>query len=1220
MTWLEKFRLYLIYTVAITLIVLAVAFSVLRAVLPHATGYVKDVEQALTEQTGLPVSIASMDADMYWLVPRLKLVDVVIYDKEKQRELLRLDEAFFALAFIDSILQWTPTVGDVSLVGADLYIERHPDNRWRIQGIEFGGKTSAGTEADNSADDDSSQGVIDAIRNTSFSLLDSDIHWHDYKLHAGQLDFFGANIFIEEFLDEHSLEVDLKLPEAYGKSFRLIVKTDDDIEDFLEADLNVYLQGESIDIGQWLSALDIDELPLLEGSFSGELWLAREDQVLSQVALDASIKNLDVKHKGRGGFYLDGVAGKFEWQKNDQGWRFNSSDIYLSKQMRVWKMPGSIAAVQDESGIALTANYLRLQDLIEVANPFLDDEQLSVFDTYQLSHLAGDLYNIFVFLPSADKQGMELSTVFENIDFNVPDSEVSFRGVDGSLQYADGQAKLELLSEMVKMDFGNLFRQPLEADLVEGIISVKRENNDWHISSDDFYLLNSDAEIFTRLKLAVNEDATVFADIQSDFINVIGASLHKYYPVSIMSDDLLGWLDMAISDGLVESGSFIMHGDLSGFPYAANDGVMEVVFDTRDLNLKFLDGWPLLNDLSSHIRFHNSSMSIDNAGGKTYRGEMTGATVLIPDLYSPRLFINGRVNAPAEDLQQYIWNSGLDNILGAAVKQFHASGEVNLELNLEVPLGEKNDAVLAKGVLHFNENELYLPMMDYLLDDISGSLFFEGDQMNAKGVKAVFEKAPVNIDVSSIVAQAAGAPDGNVDSASDVFDGNQVRSETVVDINGRLPADGLLRKFDWIPEGWVTGESDWDVAVHFPKHTEDFSVRVEMSSNLEGTIISLSDAVSKKADSILPVALELKTLDGALQLDVESEDNFTLFGTRNDENIWDFVVDSSLIRGAGKFAEDLNKDSTASLDLEYIDLLTLFKSSKKGGDPVSLKPTFFPSLNFTTKVLLWNDWKFSNARLETSWHSHGMLINSVSLQGPSLQIHGRGSWLTSWQNKHESNFKFFVNSSDFGHTLSALNLSNNMKRCEQSATVDWQWFDEPYRFSWQTVQGSSHFKMKDGVVTELDPGAGGRIVGLFNVFKLFDRLTLDFKDVAGKGFAFDLIEGDFKFSNGLALSNNIEVSAAAADMKLNGKIGMVNKDYNLNMQVKPHSSEAFFTGGALAGGPILGAGLVLINKLLGLEERSYDEYKITGSWEDPKVKQMGERDIEQANTEDGDEE
>ena len=1200
MTWLDKIRLYLIYTSAVILIVLAVAFSVLRAVLPYATGYVEDLEQALTQQIGLPVSIASMDADMYWLVPRLKLVDVVIYDKEKQRELLRLDEAFFALAYVDSVLQWSPTVGDISLVGADLYIERYADNRWRIQGVEFGAGIS-------SSSNNASSEIIAAIKNTSFSLLDSDIHWKDYEFSSDQLDFIGANIFIEEFFGDHSLEVNLQLPKIYGDSFRLIVKVDGDIAHLLDADFDIYLQAASIDIGQWLSVLDVNDLPLVKGVYNGELWLSWQDKLLSKITLAGSVEQLAVKRKNHGGFSLDNVAGKFEWGKADEGWYFNSQDVHLVRKKIAWQKPASVAVLQNKQGVFVAATYLRSQDLIEMANVFLDDEQLKFVKSYQLNNLAGDFYNLAVFFPPDDTANIKFSTVFENLDFHVPESDILFRGVDGLLSYANDKSRLELLSEKVEIDFGDLFRKPISIDLVDGVVLVKHKASELTITSENLYFLNSDAEINTRLKLVADEQGALFADIQSDFINAIGASFHKYYPVSIMSDGLINWLDMAITDGHVKSGNFIIRGDLSRFPYEVNDGVMEVVFDVDYLTLNFLQDWPNLNNSSGHFRFHNSSMFISDMSGQTYRGKMTKAKAHIPDLTKPRLFIDGHVQAPAEDLQQYVWNSGLDNIMGDIMRQFHAGGETELQMSIEVPLNN-DDAVHTRGELQLKGNELYLPIMDYALKDVFGRLFFEGDQLNAKQVKGVFEGADVIIDVHSTEAKLADRNRVGTDVNSD-------QAETVFYIKGRLPADGILNKFTWIPKDWLDGASDWDVAVHFPKLRDDYFMRIEMNSTLEGTAISLTDAISKKSDALLPVNFELKALDNALQVDVKSEDNFTFFATRNDGIIWNFEVDSSLVRGSGQSAEDLNKQSTSFLDLEYIDLLTVFKTTKKGGEAVSLPPTFFPSLSFKVKELDWKDWKFNNVRLETSWSPQGMLVNSVDFVGPSLKINARGSWLTTWKNKHESNFKIFVNSSDLGNTLSKLNITDAMTRSEYNATIDWRWFEEPYRFSWETVQGHSHFTMKDGEVTALDPGAGGRLVGFFNIFNIFDRLTLDFNDVSGEGFVFESVEGDYEFRDGFALTENVEVIASSADMKLKGRIDMVGKNYDMRMQVEPNTSAAVFTTGTLAGGPVLGAGLVLINKLLGFEKSVYNEYTITGPWDEPQVKKVGESDTENASAE-----
>ncbi|MDT8451630.1 MAG: DUF3971 domain-containing protein [Gammaproteobacteria bacterium] len=1185
MTWLDKIRLCLIYTVAVTLIVMAVAFSMLRTVLPHATGYVEDVEQALSRQIGLPVSIARIDADMYWLVPRLKLIDVVIYDKDSQRELLRLEEAFFALAPVNSLRRWSLTVGDVSLVGADLYIERYADNRWRIQGVEFS------PNVEEVSGNNTSSEIIAAIKNTSFSLLESDIHWQDYRLQSEPLDFIGANIYVEEYVGDHSLEINLQLPEIYGESFRLVVKTSDDIAHLSDADLDVYIQGKKINIDQSLSVLDVAEKPEIKGIFSGELWLTIQDRRISDITIDALVTQLEVNRENRGRFSIDSLEGKIDWGETADGWRFNGRDLHLVKQAVAWQQPASVALVQDSAGLSASASYLRSQDLISIAGVFLDEEQAAIAGAYQLNHFGGDLYNLSMYLPAEDSANIKLSSVFENLYFQLPDSDISFSGIDGSLLYSDARASIKLLSEKVTMDFGELFQQPLKVDLAAGMVHVEHENNHWQISADNFYALNSEVEINTRLELVKSEGSAWFADIQSDFRNASGRSIQKYYPVPIMSADLLQWLDVAVTDGAVDSGSFIIHGDLNRFPYKKNEGVMQAVFDARDLNLKFLQGWPTLNNLNAHVRFHNSSMSVTDAGGETNGGEMTRAEALIPDLNNPRLFINGTINAPAQDLQQYVWDSGLDSILGAAMKQFQASGETELQLSLEVPLDKSDNAIQARGSVQFMDNELYFPIMDYALDNVSGRLLFSGDQLQASDIKATFETAPVSIDVTT-------AGEG------------KARSEMIFYIKGNLSADGLLKKFAWIPDGWVEGASYWDVAVHLPKVANDYEMHVEMSSELEGTSVHFSDAVSKIAPASLPIELELKALQGVLQLDIKAGEKFSLLARRDEEALWSFMLDSNLLRGKGSLMEDLAKDSTVTMDFEYVDLYSLFNSSKKSGNSVSLLPTFFPSLNLKTGVLVWNDWEFNNVQLKTSWHSHGMLINSLSLQSPSLQITGRGSWLTSWQNKHESNFKFFINSDDFGRALSSLKLGDSIKNGKQQATVDWRWFNEPYNFSWQTVQGSSSFKIEEGEISELDPGTGGRFVGLFNVFKLFDRFSLNFKDVFGEGFVFDSIEGDFEFNDGYASTKNIEVDGAVAAMKLGGKIGMVDKDYDLTMQVKPHSSAAAFTTGTLAGGPVLGAGLVLLNKLLGLEKGSYNEYEITGLWIDPKIEKIGGRSAE----------
>jgi uncharacterized protein YhdP len=138
-------------------------------------------------------------------------------------------------------------------------------------------------------------------------------------------------------------------------------------------------------------------------------------------------------------------------------------------------------------------------------------------------------------------------------------------------------------------------------------------------------------------------------------------------------------------------------------------------------------------------------------------------------------------------------------------------------------------------------------------------------------------------------------------------------------------------------------------------------------------------------------------------------------------------------------------------------------------------------------------------------------------------------------------------------------------------------------------------------MTDLDPGAGGRFLGLFNLLHLPKRLGLDFADVYEKGFVFDSIKGTYVFGGGDAITQDTEISASAADMTMMGRIGVEDQDYDLVAIVRPHSSVATFAGGTLIAGPTIGVGLMVLQEIFGLELLGKDLYRIQGSWGDPEI-------------------
>jgi len=393
---------------------------------------------------------------------------------------------------------------------------------------------------------------------------------------------------------------------------------------------------------------------------------------------------------------------------------------------------------------------------------------------------------------------------------------------------------------------------------------------------------------------------------------------------------------------------------------------------------------------------------------------------------------------------------------------------------------------------------------------------------------------------------------------------------------------------------------------------------------LQGVEINTSDTVYKPAGRPIGFIADIDVLEnhgihveatatlddatsgsdtGAAEARADPSKVVKLFATRSDNEIWNFNIRSALVTGIGEFSEGLDKSTEVKLDIEYVDLAALFVQ-EGGGSSRPLTPDMFPSLYWNAKKLIWKDWTFFDVALETAAHEHGMVINKLSLNGPAMSFDARGTWLTTWRGTHETQFVGDISSTQCGDSLQGLGFQRSIDRCSFDAKFESKWPASPYALSWENMTGNTSFTMNDGEILEVDPGAGGRLLGLLNIFKLANRLSLDFDDVTREGFAFDSIKGDFEFVRGDGSLKDFNITASAADINMFGSINLLKRDYGLLMRVKPHTDTLTFAGGTLLGGVVVGAGLALIQKIFDLGIIGHNVYSITGSWDDPKVEKI----------------
>ena len=242
-------------------------------------------------------------------------------------------------------------------------------------------------------------------------------------------------------------------------------------------------------------------------------------------------------------------------------------------------------------------------------------------------------------------------------------------------------------------------------DSISGKVAIELEDGGLKLGSPALYVKNQHVETVTRAFIEISSDKQVFLDLHSNYANGIGKYAYRYIPTSVLSVGIVDWLDSAFIDGFVPGGSFIFRGIANEYPFEDNQGVMQALFDVNDGRLHFLDGWPDVQNASATVRFHNASLSVENARSREQSGAVASVNANIPDLREALLSVSGNIKAPAEELQQYIWNSGLDRILGRSVEQFQASGQAEINLSIDVPLGQNIKTVeqlQANGDITFN--------------------------------------------------------------------------------------------------------------------------------------------------------------------------------------------------------------------------------------------------------------------------------------------------------------------------------------------------------------------------------------------------------------------------------------------------------------------------------------------------------------------------------------
>lgn len=390
-------------------------------------------------------------------------------------------------------------------------------------------------------------------------------------------------------------------------------------------------------------------------------------------------------------------------------------------------------------------------------------------------------------------------------------------------------------------------------------------------------------------------------------------------------------------------------------------------------------------------------------------------------------------------------------------------------------------------------------------------------------------------------------------------------------ING-LSVTGILSELNW-PEWHKVFKSD--------KNAPVLAGVPEFLSNVDVTIQNLN-AFDKR---LSPVHIQVA----------------------KDANYFNSMIDSETIKGNFKIPYNF-PHSPLIANIEHFDILDDSENSK-------ITPRDLFPLDATIERLNYHDRIIKNIALKIRPAGDDLVIKQIQIDEPEMNMSASGMW-RSTKSQQSTTLYGELATQNLGAFLNQWHITDNVVKGEGKAHFNLTWSNTPNRPEVKTLVGSMNLNFHQGRIIKLgsqvDFGMGiGRLLNVLSLQTLPRRLKGDFSDLTGSGYSFDQLTSQLQFKHGDIYTDRTYLDGTVGKVKIDGRIGLKNKDYDLRLIINPNVTSSLPLVATLTAGPIIGAATWLVDKVFSREVKKITEihYNVTGSWQNPTMRNVSQEQV-----------
>ena len=1059
---------------------------------------------------------------------------------------------------------------EVRVVGTHLAVIRHKDGRISIHGIEH----SDDFDVDISAM--ILQPVFLEFVDSEVTVIDL-VHKNTLPLH-----FSPVDLLIRNDGNQHQLSARVLIDQGESGGFTLISQFQTEGNNLEQWRGQVYLRTEQLDLAWVVQNRFPGHYNLEHAKTSMEIWSHWEKGRLltlqgSMYSEDLYFRSQNVKEAPE--LEFDYFGGKFHWTREQNGWLLDIADPVIRHEEAVWPTKSIGIAVRQISGkgplhFYLGADIFSIDGLFKTLAVHPPDHTF-LKDLFA-AQAQGEVLNPSLHLKMQRPLEWEFGATLDKLETKAAGNIPEIRGVRLVVSASHDSGSVKVTGSNASLHIKSLFRQPMLLSQVTGELRWKKQpDGEWLIATDNMVARSEHIKTNTSFRYTLPPQGKGYLDLLTDFQEGHAGHASIYYPAHMMPPAVVKWLDRSLTKGFITSGRFVLQGPLQSFPFENNnDGFYEVLFDIKDAEIAYKEEWPPLKNVKAQVRFHGNHLNIDVSEGAIYDNRVDQASMQMQLKPASAIHLQGEISGSLAGPVRLLKETPLKSQFAPLMEALEMQGDGNLSVDMQIPL-KKHHVAVFKGDLLLKDATIHAKNVDISLQKVSGVLHMTDNGVSANKLKAQLLGSPLSMDIKPLKHGAT-----------------QVKAKV------NLSATSLKRV---IADAPVSGAAVWKVDVEMPSLAKmrRSGLSLHTHSDLKGMKVDLPLSLGKSRS-------QKKTLDLVWKLSETAPAFKLVYGDlkmdmKHRQGRWSGAVNAREL--SGKLTIPDAKQQQIKVDLERLNLVFSLHDkaapidNKNGRRPHDIRPFYL-----TSDRLLLNGRPFGTLSMKTRHTRTGHEMTELKVKSQNDDLVASGAW-NRQNGRSTTDVSISLVAAEIGKTLKSLDISNQLEEAQGSINADLSWRGTPADYTTNRLNGALLLDTREGRFSEAQPGLG-RILGFLNIGALKRRLQLDFSDITKKGFSFDEMRGKFVLNQGVVSTNKeLVIKAPAADIHVTGDLNLGTRRVNQRIRVIPDIHGVLPLAGAAAGGPAVGAALLVAGVVAGkqIDQVAEVNYQVKGSFDDPDV-------------------